>query len=138
MRVPFTIQTMHIPSRRPIVPRPLSEQERSWIREILEENPQWADVDLNNTEAVAKCDCGNCGTIYLHSGSPQNSSLVGTKGYVGRIEILTTDNFMITITLDQNGGALSELYVDPLDLLEPGNRKVPLEWQEKAHSVIPM
>jgi hypothetical protein len=129
---------MHIPRRQPIVPRPLSEQERSWIREILEENPRWADVDLNGTEAVAKCDCGNCGTIYLQSESPQNSSLVGTKGFVGRIEILTTDNFMITITLDQIGGALSELYVDPLDLLEPGNRKVPIQWQEKAHSVIPM
>jgi hypothetical protein len=95
-------------------------------------------VDLNNTEAVAKCDCGNCGTVYLHCPSPQNPSLVGTKGYVGRIEILTTDNFMITITLDQSSGTLSELYVDPLDLLEPGNRKVPDQWQEKAHSVIPM
>jgi hypothetical protein len=129
---------MHLPRRKPISPRPLSEQERSWIREILEQNPRWADVDLSDTQAVAECDCGNCRTIYLHSSAPQNASLAGTKGYVGRIEIMTTDNFMISITLDQSDGVLSELYVNPLDLLEPGNRPFPDQWQEKGHTVIPM
>jgi hypothetical protein len=95
-------------------------------------------VDLNETEAVAECDCGKCRTIYLWCSAEQNPSLAGTRGYVGRIEVMTTDNFMITITLDQRGGMLSELYVNPLDLLEPGNRTLPDQWQEKAHTVIPM
>jgi hypothetical protein len=129
---------MHLPKRKPIIPRDLSKQERSWIREILEQNPRWADVDLNDTQAVAQCDCGNCRTIYVHSSAPQNPSFAGTKGYVGRIEIITTDNFMISITLDQIDGVLSELYVDPLDLLEPGDRPLPNQWQEKVHTAIPM
>ena len=129
---------MHLLGRKPISPRPLSQQEHSWVREILEQNPRWADVDLNDTQAVAQCDCGKCRTIYLPSTAPQNPTLLGTKGYIGRIEIMTTDNFLITITLDQLNGVLSELYVDPLDLLEPGNRTLPDQWREKTHTVIPM
>jgi hypothetical protein len=129
---------MHLPHRKPISPRPLSEQERSWIREILERNPLWADVDLGDTRAVALCDCGTCRTVYLGSSAPQNPSLVGTKGYIGRIEIMTHDNFMITITLDQHDGMLSELYVNPLDLLDPGDRVLSDQWQEKTHTVVPM
>ena len=129
---------MHVPRKTPISPRPLSKQERSWIREILEQNPRWADVDLNDAQAVAVCDCGKCRTIYLQNSAQQNPSLAGTRGYVGRIEIMTEDDFMITITLDQSDGVLSELYVDPLDLLEPGNRILPDQWREKSHTVVPM
>ena len=129
---------MHIPDRAPISPRPLSTQERSWIREILERNPQWADVDLGDSQAVAHCNCGKCRTIYLQGSAPQDPSLVGTRGYIGRIEIVTTDHFLITITLDHSEGTLIELYIDPLDLLEPGNRILPDQWQEKSHSVTPM
>jgi hypothetical protein len=104
----------------------------------LEQNPRWADVDLNNAQAVAVCDYGKCRTIYLQSSAQQNPSLPGTRSYVGRIEIMTEDNFMITITLDQSDGVLSELYVNPLDLLELGNRTLPDQWREKSHIVIPM
>ena len=45
---------------------------------------------------------------------------------------------MITITLDQSDGMLSELYVNPLDLRDPGNRTLPDQWREKVHTVIPM
>jgi hypothetical protein len=51
---------------------------------------------------------------------------------------MTHDNFMITITLDQHDGMLSELYVNPLDLLEPGDRVLSDQWQEKTHTVVPM
>ena len=128
---------MHLPRRSPISPRPLSKQERSWIREILEQNPRWADVDLNDAQAVAECDCGKCRTIYLQSFAQQNPLLAGTSGYVGRIEIMTEDDFTITITLDQSDGVLSELYVNPLDLREPGNRTLSAQWREKVHIVIP-
>ena len=104
----------------------------------MEHDPRWADVDLNDTQVVAECDCGKCKTVYLDSSSPQNPSLAGTKGYIGRIEIRTIDDFGITITLDQKDGRLSELYVDPMDLIEPGNRIAPDQWQEKGHIVTPM
>src|SRR5580704_6550476 len=126
---------MHLPQRKSISPRPLSTQEQSWIREILEQNPRWADVDVGDTQAIAECDCGSCKTIYLQSSAPQNPSLAGTRGYIGRIEIMTADDFMITITLDQFDGILSELDVNPLDLLEPGTRTLPVRWQEKSHRV---
>jgi len=76
--------------------------------------------------------------VYLDSPSPQNPPMTGTKGYVGRIEISTIDSFLITVTLDQRDGKLSELYVDPLDLCEPGERLLPDRWQEQSHVVTPM
>jgi hypothetical protein len=33
---------------------------------------------------------------------------------------------------------LEELYVNPLDLIEPGRRTLPEQWQEKGHTVIRM
>jgi len=124
--------------REPIEPRPLSLQERRWIQEILDHNPRWADVDLSDTSVTARCGCGRCKTVYLDSPTPQNPSLAGTKGFLGRIEISTADSFLITVTLDQHDGKLSELYVDPLDLCEPGNRMLPDKWQETGHLVTAM
>jgi hypothetical protein len=129
---------MPVVQRKSITPRPLSAQERAWIKEILEHNPRWADAELIGTQVVAECGCGKCRTVYLDSPSPQNPSLAGTKGYIGRIEIRTVDDFGITITLDQKDGQLGELYVDPLDLIEPGNRMLPDKWQEKGHTVTQM
>lgn len=131
---------MRVPKRKPIKPRPVSLQEQSWIREIMEHNSQWGNVDLVDTQVVAQCDCGaeNCKTVYLGSPSPQNPSLTGTNGYIGRIEVVTIDDFMITITLDQKDGWLSELYVDFLDLREPGKRVPPDQWEEKGRTVTPM
>lgn len=122
----------------PVEQRPLLPQERQWIQEILDHNPRWADVDLSNTSVVARCGCGTCKTVYLDSPLPQNPSMSGTKGYVGRIEISTTSSFLITITLDQLDGKLSELYVDPLDLHEAGDRILPDTWQERSHVVTSM
>jgi len=129
---------MRLPQSRPIKPRPLSPQECSWIHEILEHNPKWTDVDINSAHVVADCGCGKCKTVFLDSISPQNPSLSGTKGYVGRIEIRTYDDFGITIALDQLDGKLSGLYVDAIDLREPGERPFPDQWREKGHIVIPM
>jgi hypothetical protein len=129
---------MHLPGKRPIKPRALSTQERFWIREILEHNPKWADVDIGATQVVAECDCGECKTVFLDSSSPQNPSLSGTKGYVGRIEIRSYDDFGITVALDQLDGKLSGLYVNAIDLREPGDRPFPEQWQEKGHIVISM
>lgn len=129
---------MHPPHRVQIEPRPLSPLERQWIHEILQHNLLWADVDFSDTKVIAKCSCDKCKTVYLDSPRPQNPSLTGTRGYIGRIEISTTNDFGITVTLDQLDGKLSELYVDPLDLREPGDRILPDQWQEKGHITTPM
>lgn len=130
---------MRVPQRKPIKARSLSPQEQSWIREILAHNQRWADVDIGDAQVVAQCDCNtkNCKTVYLDSPLPQNS-FTHSKGYLGRIEIMTVDDFLITVTLDQEDGKICELYVDFLDLHEPGNRIAPDQWQEKSHTVTPM
>jgi hypothetical protein len=129
---------MHPPQQQPIEPRSLSTRERSWIHEILEHNSRWADVDINETHVIAQCDCGKCKTVFLDSASPQNPLLSGTKGWVGRIEIQTYDDFMITVALDQLDGKLSGLYVEALDLHEPGHRPFPKQWHEKEHIAVSM
>src|ERR1017187_5875408 len=100
---------LRLPLRKPTEPRSPSSQERSWIHEILEHNPRWADVDLDAARVVARCDCGKCKTVFLDSPLPQNPLLAGTKGWVGRIEIKTCDDFLITIALDHLNGNLSGL-----------------------------
>jgi hypothetical protein len=132
------VSEMPIPGRKAITPRGLSAQESSWIREILASNPAWAHVDLSNTQVVAECACGKCKSVYLDSPVSEQPGLQGTKGYIGRIEIRTSDEFLITISLDQHDGKLSELYVDPLDLREPGERLLLEPWLEKSHTVTAM
>jgi hypothetical protein len=122
----------------PIPERDLNAQERTWIREILNAHQLWSDVDFSATRVVGKCDCGECKTVYLDSAAPQNPSLHGTRGYIGSIEIRTTNGFGITVTLDQLDGKLSELFVNHVDLHDPGNRPFPEEWQELEHLVVPM
>src|SRR3989442_14443835 len=123
---------------RTVPDRPLSRRERDWITEILQSNPAWADVDFAATRVVGECACGKCNTVYLDSDRPQNPPLLGTKGYIGRIEVRTADEFGITITLDQCDGKLNELYVDFLDLSPEGNRGAPWQWSEVAHTVTRM
>lgn len=111
-------------------------QERSWVREILEHNPKWADVDIESIWVIAECDCGKCKTVFFDSDAPQNPPLARTKGWVGRIEIRTDDDFGITVALDQLNGKLVGLYVDAVDLREPGNRPFPECWGERGRTVI--
>jgi hypothetical protein len=119
--------------RKPIPPRALSAQEQSWVQEILQGHPDWADVELSSTRVTAECECGNCNAAYLEADSPQNPRLQGTRGYIGRVEIRTADEFGITVTLDQQDGRLDQLYVDFLDLSPKGNRPRPFSWWETAH-----
>src|SRR5438105_4069981 len=124
--------------RTPIPPRPLTPQEQDWVKEILGSNPFWADVDASNTRVVAACDCDDCKAIYLDSGCPQNPRAKGTLGYIGRVEIITTDDFMITITLDQGDGKLDELYFNYVDTSIRGGRKLSQSWIEKSRQVTSM
>lgn len=122
------------PKKTPIPERPLTPRERKLVAEILEANPAWADVDVSGTRVVAHCDCGECMSVYLHSDAPQNPSARGTRGYIGRTEIRTTDDFGITVTLDQRDGQLDELYINYVDLGTTGNRTLPEQWSEAIHT----
>jgi hypothetical protein len=124
--------------RKPIPPRPLTIRERELITEILQANAAWADVDASGIRVVAKCDCGNCRSVYLDSDEPQNPSARGTHGYIGRMEIRTIDDFGVTVTLDQRDGRLDELYVNYVDLAAAGDRTLPENWKEIAHTTEPM
>ncbi|MGH7866530.1 MAG: hypothetical protein ACREP9_02600, partial [Candidatus Dormibacteraceae bacterium] len=126
------------PRRIPITERDLTPQERAWIAEIPQANASWADVDVSGTRVWGKCDCGQCRSIYLHSEAPPNPSLLDARGYIGRIEIRTADDFGITITLGHSNGALDELYVNYVDLSEKGDRALQDHWQEVAHTTVGM
>jgi hypothetical protein len=113
--------------------RSLTQQERSWVAEILGGHPEWSEVDLDEIYVLDEHGTGNMRTMELSKGAIPISKLRGTKGYLGRIEVRTADNFGLTVTLDQYDGSLEELHVDFLDLQEPGDRPKPNEWQELVH-----
>ena len=114
-------------------PRPLTQQEQSWVKEILDVNPEWINVSVSSIKVNDESVAGNSRTMKLQLEAPPKQNQTGTKGYLGRLEIRTADNFGITVTLDQHDGWLDELYVDYLDLEERGDRLRPLEWKELAH-----
>jgi hypothetical protein len=126
------------PKIEPIPERALTGQERAWIEEILQANASWADVDVSGTRVWGKCDCGQCKSVFLRSDTPQNPSLAGSRGYIGRVEIRTADDFGITITLDHLDGALDELYVNYVDLGDKGDRALGDHWFEVAHTAVGM
>lgn len=113
--------------------RPLTPQERPWVTEILSGHLEWFKVDLNEIHVRAESSTGNMHTMKLSKGTFQVECLRGTKGYLGRIEMRTADNFGITVTLDHYDGSLKEFHVDFLDLEEPGDRPQHQEWLELAH-----
>jgi hypothetical protein len=84
------------------------------------------------------CNCGECNSVYLESDTPQNPSARGIHGYIGRTEIRTTDDFGITVTLDQRDGKLDELYINYLDLSADGNRRLPDRWSQAMRTTEPM
>jgi hypothetical protein len=127
------IQASNHPQRKAISPRELSTRERAWVQEILATDPQWSGTDIRRLKVVAECSCGECRSGYLEG--PQNLNAKGTRGYIGRIEIRTNNEFGITVTLDQLDGKLSELYVNAVDLGDAGLRPFPDNWTELAHIV---
>ena len=112
--------------------RPLTQQEELWIREILDGHPRWTGVRAASVTVVAELVEGNARTMRLWADTPAEG-LSGTRGYIGRLAIRTTDNFGITVTLDHREGFLCEMYVDFLDLEEKGDRPPPEDWEELAH-----
>src|ERR1700712_322549 len=97
------------------MPRPLTQQEQLWVSEILAGNPKWNGVSAALVTVIAEVVEGNSRELKL-SIETAVKGLAGTKGYIGRLDIRTSDNFGVTVTLDQHDGLLDELYIDFLDL----------------------
>ena len=57
----------------PIPRRQLSEQEMSWVHDVIAVNPEWSGIDVGELYAIAKCPCGECKSVKLERPSiPQN------------------------------------------------------------------
>jgi hypothetical protein len=67
--------------------RPVSTEERAWMRDIASLNSVWADVQLGEIIVVAECTCG-CRSVVLEAPEHvQNARLIGHQGLVGEIDL---------------------------------------------------
>ncbi len=113
---------------REIEPRPLSEREAGWIRDILRVNNEWRDADISRTQVVAEGPCDEGISIRVQAPEPENPKAKPVES-VGELWIQTDDGSSINIQLSQFEGRLRELYVlffDP----KLRNRKLPETWTE--------
>ena len=123
----MTHQAAWIPTPR----RPLTEQERSWVNEILSASKRWANVSAGELFAIGRCPCGFCRTIQLERPShPQNPRVTG-YGRIGDIDIHTEAGDVITVALYAKDGSLTDLDI----LCEFGFKPVPETWKEVSHWV---
>jgi hypothetical protein len=115
----------------PIPERPLTQQEQSWVNEILSASKHWADVSVGELSAIGRCACGFCRAIQLERPTrPQNPSAT-SQGQVGDIDIYTSVGDVINVALYARDGSLSDL-----DLLcEFGFKPIPENWTEVSRHV---
>ncbi len=117
-------------------PRPLTDREASWIREILETNEEWKDADISKTHVVAQEQCDEGLSIVLQAPEPENQR-AATEGYIGRLWIKNNDGSIIEIRLNQSAGRLQELFVLFVDPKNP-RRTLPKRWTEISHQALKM
>ncbi|HEX3154951.1 MAG TPA: hypothetical protein VHV32_10015 [Candidatus Angelobacter sp.] len=112
-----------------IEPRPLSEREASWIRDILRVNDEWRNADISTTRVIAEgpCDEGIC--LRLKAPAPENPGSDSDAGSVGNLWIQVDDGSTINVQLSQYEGRLQEIYVLFVDPKHP-ERKLPTSWKE--------
>ena len=115
-----------------IEPRPLTEREAAWIREILQADEEWKDSDISRTHVIAEGPCDEGQSILLHAPEPENSRPGPMMGYIGRLWISNDDGSVIEVRLTQSGRRLHELFVLFVDPKHP-DRKLPEHWTEVSH-----
>lgn len=118
-----------------IDPRPLSERELGWIREILACNSDWRSADCSETRVVA--EGANCGgySVYLKAPNPENPPSESTSEMVGQLWIETTDRLTINIQLSQWQGRLREIYYFAIDR-KGRNCDLPDTWEEVSRQAV--
>jgi len=113
-----------------LAPRPVTDRESAWIREILQTDDEWRGFDIAGVRVVSRgpCDEG----ISIELSAPENPNAISWGGYIGRVVILTADNGYLEIRLTYSNRRLDELFmlfVDPKHL----NRPLPEHWTEVSH-----
>jgi hypothetical protein len=112
-----------------IEPRPLTEREASWIRDILQANENWRVADISRTKVIAEGPCDEGISFCLEAPEPENPNSKDKSGSVGNLWIQVDDGSTINVQLSQSDGRLRELYVLFVDPKHP-KRKLPESWKE--------
>ncbi len=112
-----------------IAPRPLSERETGWVRDILQVVPEWHGADFSETRVVAEGMNNEGYIIILRSPTPENPRWKSSHSILGQLWIQTEDRLTINIQLFQWNGQLHELYVLVLDS-KARNLRPPAAWIE--------
>lgn len=116
---------------REVKPRPLTEREAGWIREILQTRGEWKDADISKTEVIAEGPCDEGLSIVLRD-PEQNLKAASVSGYIGRIWITNNDGSIIEVRLTFSDRRLNELFVLFVDPKHP-KRTLPESWTELSH-----
>jgi len=115
--------------------RPLSKREESWIRDILQVNPDWAKADMTKTRVIAEGPNAEGYSIILKAPTPENPLLDYRREMVGQLWIQTDDQSTANVQLSQFQGNLQELYVLFIDN-EGRNRTLPETWNEVSREAV--
>jgi hypothetical protein len=124
---------MHQSTWLPIQRRPLTPEEKGWVRDILSASKEWADVYVGELYAIAKCPCG-CRTVLLEEQGVHNPRLIRDKGLVGEMDLairIGSKEDVASVLLHHVGGSLRELEVVWYNFPEP----VPTNWTEISRRV---
>jgi hypothetical protein len=115
---------------RTIEPRPLTECEVGWIRDILRVNAEWRDANIDQTQVVAEGQRHEGISIVLRAPGPENPNAPKSmRESVGELWIQLDDGSTINVQLTQFEGWLREIYVLFIDPKHP-KRKLPGSWIE--------
>ena len=120
-----------------IKPRPLTDREAAWIREILQTNEEWKDADISKTQVVAEGPCDEGLSMLLRAPGPENHKPGAVEGYIGRLWIKNNDGSVIEVRLTQSARRLQELFVLFVDPKNP-RRRLPESWIEVSHEALKM
>jgi hypothetical protein len=121
---------------RSIEPRPLTERETSWIRDIFKANSDWHDADISQTHVFAEGLRSEGISINLQAPKPENPKSASMRGLVGHLWISLDDGAVINVQLDQFEGRLREIYVLFVDAKHP-KRRLPETWIEVSRKASP-
>ena len=120
-----------------IEPRPLTEREASWVRDILRANEEWRDADVSQTQVVAEGPSTEGYSLLLEAPEPESPGAKSKQESVGNLWIQTDDGSTINVQLAQFEGRLRELYVLFVDTKHP-ERRLPETWTEVSREAVPM
>jgi hypothetical protein len=112
-----------------IEPRPLTEREAGWVRDILQVNDEWRDADITRTRVVAEGPSDEGTGLVLRAPEPENPGAKSRNGPVGNLWIELDEGSVINVQLSQFEGRLRELYVLFIDP-NHSRRTLPESWIE--------